>query len=85
MGDVSEAPSNVTTAQDASQTGTRSSNTRTKVSTRDVACISLLSHQLRHEVSKKGIKAALKLSECIQYVIYASHLRTWHPSTVSLI
>ncbi len=35
-----------------------------------------LCRQLRHEVTKKAIKAALKLRACMQYFIYASHLRT---------
>ncbi len=38
--------------------------------------MSSLCRQLRHEVTKKVIKAALKLCACMQYVIYASHLRT---------
>ncbi len=68
----------------------RSSNTRTKVPICAVACIisyqtaketmcmqcPSYGRQLRHEVTKKAIKAALKLCACMQYVIYASHLRT---------
>ncbi len=38
--------------------------------------MSWLCRQLRHEVTKKAIKAALKLCACMQHVIYASHLRT---------
>ncbi len=41
-----------------------------------VHAMSWLCRQLRHEVTKKAIKAALKLCACMQYVIYASHLRT---------
>ncbi len=36
----------------------------------------MLCRQLRHEVTKKAIKAALKLCACMHYVIYASYLRT---------
>ncbi len=63
----------------------RSLNTRTKVPARAVACI--ISYQTAKEttcmqcpsyaeVTKKAIKAALKLCACIQHVIYASYLRT---------
>ncbi len=39
--------------------------------------MSSLCRQLRHEVTKKVIKAALNLCACMQYDMYASHLRTW--------
>ncbi len=67
----------------------RSSNTRTKVPARCslyhfisnskrnyMHAMSQLCRQLRHEVTKKAIKAALKLCACMQYFTYASYLRT---------